>query len=106
MIDVERRLFQPHFQDRRDMQPLGDHRLEVFEEVARVAVGQAKDRHAPDMHRHFRRFQVQKRRVHRGQLPGFTHCSLPLQIKRALVALLPFSRCPGSRDTGQDCACS
>ena len=64
MIDVERRLFQAGFQDRRDMKPRGDHRLEVFEEVALVIVGQAEDRHASDMHRHFRRFQIQKRRVH------------------------------------------
>jgi len=49
------------------MQPRGDHRLEVFED--RPCSPQAgEDRHAPDMHRHFRRFQVQKRRVHRGQL--------------------------------------
>ena len=77
MIDVERRLFQPRFQDRRDVQPRGDHRLEVFEEVALVILGQAEDRHAPDMHRHFRRFQIQKRRVHRGQLLGVTHMFLP-----------------------------
>ena len=44
--------------------------LKLFEEVALVVLGQAEDRHAPDMHRHFRRFQIQKRRVHRGQLPG------------------------------------
>ena len=60
MIDVERRLLQPRLEDRRDVQPRDDHRLEVFEEVALVIVGQAKDRHAADMHRHFRRFQIEK----------------------------------------------
>ena len=64
MIDVERRLFQPRLEDRGNVQPRGDHRLEVLEEVALVILGQTEDRHAPDMHRHFRRFQVQKRRVH------------------------------------------
>ena len=77
MIDVEGRFFQPCLEDRRDVQPRGDHRLEFLEEVALVIVGQAEDRHAPDMHRHFRRFQIQKRRVHRGQLLGVTHIFLP-----------------------------
>ncbi len=77
MVDVERRLFQPRFEDRRDVQPRGDHRLEVLEEVSLVILGQAEDRHAPDMHRHFRRFQIQKRRVHRGQLLGVTHVFPP-----------------------------
>ena len=84
MVDVQRRLFQPGFEDRRDVQPRGDHRLEVLEEVALVILGQAEDRHAPDMHRHFRRFQVQKRRVHRGQLLGVTHIFLPQQLTRRL----------------------
>ena len=65
MIDVERGLFQTGFEDRRDVQPRGDHRLEVLEEVAVVILRQAEDRHAADMHRHLRRFQIQKRRVHR-----------------------------------------
>ncbi len=78
MVDVEGRLFQAGLQDRRDVQPRGDHRLEVLEEVALVVVRQAEDRHAPDMHRHLGRFQIQKRRVHRCQLFGVTHvCSLP-----------------------------
>src|SRR6476646_3523592 len=55
----ERGLFQPRLEDRRDMQPRGDHRLEVLEEVALVVIGQAQDRHASDVHRHFRCFQVQ-----------------------------------------------
>ena len=93
MIDVERRLFQPRFEDRRDMQPRGDHRLEVLEEVALVILGQAEDRHAPDMHRHFRRFQIQKRRVHRGQLLGVTHVlSSSYSSRGALLALLAFRR--------------
>ena len=77
MIDVERRLFQARFQDRRDVQPRGDHRLEVLEEVAVVVLRQAEDRHAADMHRHFRRFQIQKRRVHRRQFLGVRHVFLP-----------------------------
>jgi hypothetical protein len=77
MVDVERRLFQPRFQDRRDVQPRGDHRLEVFEEVAVVILRQAEDRHAADMHRHLRRFQIQKRRVHRRQFSGVCHVVLP-----------------------------
>jgi hypothetical protein len=39
MIDVERRLFEPGFQDRRDMQPGRDHRLEILEEVPLVIGG-------------------------------------------------------------------
>lgn len=65
MIDVERCLLQARFQDRRDVQPRDDHRLEIFEEVAFVIVRQTKDRHAADMHWHFRRFQIEKRRVQR-----------------------------------------
>lgn len=65
MVDVERCLLQPRFQDRRDVQARDDHRLEVFEEVALVVVWQAEDRHAADMHRHFRRFQIEKRRIQR-----------------------------------------
>ena len=64
MIDIERRFFQTGFEDRRDVQPRGDHRLEVLEEVAVIVLRQAEDRHAADMHRHLRRFQIQKRRVH------------------------------------------
>ncbi|MGY3124646.1 hypothetical protein ACVWXQ_008583 [Bradyrhizobium sp. S3.14.4] len=60
MIDIERRLLQPRLQDRRDVQARDDHRLEIFEEVALVVVRQAKDRHAADMHRHLRRFQIEK----------------------------------------------
>ncbi|MGY3648052.1 hypothetical protein ACVWW2_003343 [Bradyrhizobium sp. LM4.3] len=48
------------FEDRRDVQARDDHCLEVFEEVAFVVVRQAKDGHAADMHRHFRRFQIKK----------------------------------------------
>ena len=77
MIDVERRLFQTRFEDRRDVQPRGDHRLEVLEEVAVVVLRQAEDRHAADMHRHLRRFQIQKRRVHRRQFLGVRHIFLP-----------------------------
>ncbi len=77
MIDVEWRLLQAGFQDRRDVQPRGDHRPELFEEVALVAFGQAEDRHAADMHRHFRGFQIQKRRVQRRQLLGVRHIFLP-----------------------------
>ena len=64
VIDVERRLFQPRLEDRGNVQTRGDHRLEVLEEVAFVIFGQTEDCHASDMHRHFRRFQVQKRCVH------------------------------------------
>ena len=92
VIDVERGFFQPRFEDRRDMQPRGDHRLEVLEEVALVVVGQAEDCHASDMHRHFRCFQVQKRRVHRGQLLGVSHIFLPQRSRGALVALLASRR--------------
>ncbi len=89
MVDVERRLLQPRLQDRRDMQARGDHRLEVFEEVALVAVGQAEDRHAADMHRHFRRLQIQKRCVQRGQFLAVTHAFLP---KKSRGAGIPASR--------------
>ena len=100
MIDVERRLFQARFQDRRDVQPRGDHRLEVLEEVALVVLRQAEDRHASDMHRHFRRFQIQKRRIHRGQLLGVTHhCSSREQITRRLGA--SFRRSDGPLASGQ-----
>ena len=102
MIDVERRLFQPRLEDRRDVQPRGDHRLEVLEEVALVVLGQAEDRHASDMHRHFRRFQVEKRRVHRRQLLGVTHGFLPLVPPRsrgALAAPLALGR-SWAQDTG------
>jgi hypothetical protein len=74
------------------VQPGGDHRLEVFEEIAVVIFGQAEDRHASDMHRHLRRFQIQKRSVHRGQLFGLTHIFLPRNKSRgALAALLAFT---------------
>ena len=93
MIDVERRLLQPRFQDRRDVQPRGDHRLELFEEVALVAVGQAEDRHAADMHRHLRRLQIKKRRVQRGQFLAVTHAFLPTVITQAPCSrFLKFSR--------------
>src|SRR6202022_5063994 len=36
MVDVERRLFQARFKDRRNVQPRGDHRLELLEKVALV----------------------------------------------------------------------
>jgi hypothetical protein len=44
------------------------------------------------MHRHFRCFQVQKRRVHRGQLLGVSHIFLPQTSRGALLALLAFRR--------------
>ena len=77
VIDVERRLFQARFEDRRDVQPRGDHRLEVLEEVAVIILRQAEDRHAADMHGHLRRFQIEKRRVHRREFPGVRHIFLP-----------------------------
>jgi hypothetical protein len=77
VVNVERRFLESRFEDRRDVQARGDHRLEVFEEVAFVVLGQTEDRHAPDMHRHFRRFQIQKRCVHRGQFFAVTHVFLP-----------------------------
>src|SRR5260370_1520749 len=105
MIDVERRFLQPRFEDRRDVQPRGDHRLEILKEGALVILRQSEDRHAPDMHRHFRRFQVQKRRVHRGQLLGVTHIYLPKRSRGALMALLAF-RPSLLRDGIHDCAFS
>ena len=71
-----------------------------------VILGQAEDRHAPDMHRHFRRFQIQKRRVHRGQFLGVTHVFLPRQITRRLGGASGVQAVPGSRTSGQDCAFS
>src|SRR4029077_6941485 len=85
MVDVERCLFEARFEDRRDVQPRGDHRLEVFEEVALIVVRQANDRHASDMHRHFRRFEIEKRGVQRRQLLTVTHSSLPQILERRLT---------------------
>ena len=103
MVDVERCFFQACLQDRRNLQPRGDHRLEVFEKVALVVVRQPEDRHASDMHRHFRRFQIQKRCIHRGQLFGVAHLLLPHSICAA-----PWRRSlSGKRfGTDQDCAFS
>ena len=67
VIDVQRRLRQPRLQDRRDVQAAGDHRLEVFEEVALIAVLQPEDRHAADMHRHLRRLEIEEGGVNRRQ---------------------------------------
>ena len=109
VIDVQRRLFQPRLQDRRNVQPRTDHRLEVLEEIALVILGQAEDRHASDMHRHFRRFQIQKRRVHRRQFLGVTHGFLPSSSRRDHAApCWRFWRSddPGFRTLGQDCAFS
>ena len=56
IVDIEGRFLQTGLKDRRDMNPVRDHLLEVFEEVALVTLGQLEDRHASDMHRHLGRF--------------------------------------------------
>src|SRR5579864_2813862 len=105
MVDVERRLFQAGFEDWRDVQARGDHRLEVFEEVALVVLRQTEDRHASDMHWHFRRFQIQKRRVHGRQLPGVAHRLLPRTTTLRLEWRFLFLRTvPSNSDYCQDCA--
>src|SRR4051812_44003972 len=92
------------------MQPRGDHRLEILEEVALVILGDPEDRHAADMHRHLRRFQIQKRRVHRGQFFAFSHGFLPaddyaMRLKRFLEAFFKDQGGP-VQATCPDCACS
>src|SRR4029077_6193569 len=47
VVDIERRLLQAGFEERRDVQSLGDHRLELLEKVALVILGQAEDRILP-----------------------------------------------------------
>src|SRR4051794_2611856 len=105
VVDIERRLFQPCLEDRRDVQPRGDHCLEFLEEVALVILGQTEDGHASDVHRHFRRLQIKKRRVHRGQLLGLTHGPLPAN-SAAPSSASGVQNAPVLRTSGQDCAFS
>jgi hypothetical protein len=68
LAELERHRRELARQHRRQVQPLREHRLEVFVEVAFVALGQLEHHQAADMHRHLGRLEMQERGVHAGQV--------------------------------------
>ena len=60
LCQFERHRRQLARQHRRQMKPLAEHRLDVFVVVAVIPLGQFEQHQAADVHRRFRRFEMQE----------------------------------------------
>ena len=64
----KRHLRQLAMQHRSEVQALAEHRLDILVVVALITLGKLEKHQAADMHRRFRRFEMQKRGVNAAEL--------------------------------------